>query len=138
YLSRTEFTEIKEKTKLEYEGTYNMQQLSLIDRLFADAREGYSKGHEEGIAEGILLGHEEGREKGREEGREEIEKFEKPKWLAENTILNILQLLKVRFGSVPMQLQNQLFTITDTDRLNSLLLHAATCPSLESFQQSII
>jgi hypothetical protein len=51
----------------------------------------------------------------------------------EKQILTILCLLKDRFDSVPITLQEQLFTITDPSRLDLLLQNATHCSSLESF-----
>ncbi|MDR2642634.1 MAG: hypothetical protein LBC74_07560 [Planctomycetaceae bacterium] len=66
-----------------------------------------------------------------------METVNKPKWIAENVILNILTVLKVRFGSVPIQLQNQLSTIADVERLNALIVHAVTCQSFDGFNKLI-
>jgi flagellar biosynthesis/type III secretory pathway protein FliH len=87
-----------------------------------DAREeGLVKGIAKGKAEGIV----EGKAKGLAEGK------------AEGVVLSILQILKTRFDSVPMKLQNRLFEITDLTYLESLTSHAIKCRTLKAFQNAL-
>jgi hypothetical protein len=62
-------------------------------------------------------GRQEGLQKGRREGRQEV----------------LLEVLEVRFGSVPAGLTETLSTVSDLEKLKALHRAALTCPDLESF-----
>jgi predicted transposase YdaD len=67
--------------------------------------------------EGLQTGLEKGRQQGMQQG--------------------LLEVLEVRFGSVPAGLTETLSTVSDLDKLKALHRAALTCPDLESFALSL-
>jgi predicted transposase/invertase (TIGR01784 family) len=103
-----------------------MQEFERRRKLFMiDYHLGMSSSRKEGFAEGKTEGLTEGKAEGKTEGK------------VEGEILMMLRILKARFGSVPMELQNRLFVITDLSQLESLGIKAATCQSLDEFTLSL-
>jgi hypothetical protein len=69
------------------------------------------------LREGQEIGHEKGLEKGRRDTLQE----------------SILDLLRQRFGSVPVDLENQVSAVQDVPLLKKALLASATVPTLSDF-----
>jgi flagellar biosynthesis/type III secretory pathway protein FliH len=67
--------------------------------------------------EGLQTGLEKGRQQGMQQG--------------------LLEVLEVRFGSLPAGLTETLSTVSDLDKLKALHRAALTCPDLESFALSL-
>jgi hypothetical protein len=80
---------------------------------------------QEGRREGRQEGRQQGRMEGRQQGRQEGEIHSRQQ--------SLVELLEVRFGSVPEGLREVLSTISDLNRLKELQKTAVTCPDLESF-----
>jgi hypothetical protein len=72
---------------------------------------------------------EEGLLKGRQEGRQEGE--------IHSRRLALLDVLEVRFASVPEGLREALSGISELDRLEKLLKVAVICPDLEAFSSNL-
>jgi predicted transposase YdaD len=72
---------------------------------------------------------EEGLLKGRQEGRQEGE--------IHSRRLALLDVLEVRFASVPEGLREALSGISELDRLEKLLKFAVVCPDLEAFSSNL-
>lgn len=87
------------------------------------------KSHLEGREEGRQEGREEGRQEGREEGREEG-------FLIKGRS-NIINALKARFQDVPDSIKTCINSIQDVVVLDSLLIEAILCKSLEEFKQKL-
>jgi predicted transposase YdaD len=83
--------------------------------------------------EGRQEGHQEGRVEGRVEGRQE--------GLYEGEVLSrrqtLLEVLEVRFGSIPEGLGEMLAAVSDLDRLKALHRTALTSPDLEAFASGL-
>ncbi|MDR2439326.1 MAG: Rpn family recombination-promoting nuclease/putative transposase [Planctomycetaceae bacterium] len=78
-----------------------------------------------GIEKGIEKGREEGIEKGREEGN------------VNRGILDILDILNARFKKVPRSISRAVSSYKDSIALKSLLVQAATCKTLDEFEQDL-
>jgi hypothetical protein len=72
---------------------------------------------QEGLQEGLQTGLQTGLDKGRQEGMQQ----------------GLLEVLEVRFGTVPPGLTETLSTVSDSNKLKALHRAALTCPDLESF-----
>lgn len=77
------------------------------------------------IQEGIELGMEEGLEQGLEQGK------------LETTRENALEILALRFKTVPQDLIDFINNLTNLQQLKLLLRHAATQGTLEEFEQFV-
>ncbi|MDR2344876.1 MAG: Yae1 family protein [Planctomycetaceae bacterium] len=85
----------------------------------------YVKGIKEGIKKGIEEGREEGIKKGIEEGN------------VNRGILDVLAILNVRFKKVPLSISKSVSSYRDSVALKSLLIQAATCKTLDEFEQDL-
>ena len=74
---------------------------------------------EEGIKRGIEQGIERGIEQGRRQG------------IVEGKQENLLELMKVKFHSVPKNIEDRIKTIQDIDELTSLLRRGLTAKSID-------
>jgi hypothetical protein len=70
-------------------------------------------------------GHRQGLQEGHQEGRLEGETLSRRQ--------SLLEILEVRFGTLPGGLAETISVISDPDRLRALHRSALTCPHLEAF-----
>jgi predicted transposase/invertase (TIGR01784 family) len=86
---------------------------------------GLAKGKAEGLAEGLAEGEIKGLAKGKAEG------------LVEGQIQGILRVLTARFASAPDDIRQAVEAKTDLSALETLLIHAATCDTLDDFRRKL-
>lgn len=80
------------------------------------------------LEEGRQEGHQEGRQEGHQQGLQEgLEKFRQ----------KILEVLKKRFGPLPVSLAQELRRLTDLDQADLALSNALDCDSIEAFRQAL-
>jgi predicted transposase/invertase (TIGR01784 family) len=114
--------EAREKWRRDYEA-----------RLDDAQEDGWARGLAEGEVKGRAKGLAEGEVKGRAEGRAEGE----VKGRAEGKMQAILQVLAARFSSGPGDIRQAVEAETSPAALESLLVHAATCDTLDDFRQKL-
>ena len=85
------------------------------------------------LEKSFLEGRQEGREEGRQEGRQEG--FEEGILQAKQSV--IVNALKTRFQDVPEEISARLGAIQDEVVLDSLLIEAILCKSLDDFKQKL-
>ena len=83
------------------------------------------EGREEGRQEGLEEGREEGRQEGLEEG------------ILQAKQTAVVNALKTRFQDVPEEISVRLGSIQDEVVLDSLLIEAILCKSLDDFKQKL-
>jgi len=93
-------------------------------------KRGLERGLEKGLQKGRREGRQEGLQKGRREGRQEG--LQKGRLRAQRDA--VLRLLDARFGSVDKKLRAKIVHIEAEDRLDELLVRAATAESLAAFR----
>ena len=124
HITRKDYNEIIHNDNIVDQGEKNM--MSLAEQWFAEGKEqGIAEGREQGIAEGKEQGIAEGKEQGIAEGKEQ--------GILENSRDSILQVLKIRFGSVPNSVRQYLNEKFDKVVLQSLFESAMVASSLEDF-----
>jgi len=96
-----------------YRDNYAAMKTAIVEGLAKGIIVGRAEGRAEGIVEGIVVGRAEGR------------------------IEAIVSLLEHRFGQVPAALAASLQGVTDFAILQSLLIKASSCSSLEEFKASL-
>ena len=87
--------------------------------MFVGIRRGFEKAIKEAEEEGMKKGIKEGKEKGHLEARKE----------------DILELLRLRFGEVPNEVEDKIKKTSDIDRLNEIFKMAATVKSMDEFEE---
>jgi predicted transposase/invertase (TIGR01784 family) len=114
--------EAREKWRRDYEAY-------LDDAEIRGRAEGKAEGLEEGEIKGLAKGLEEGDIKGLAKGKTE--------GLVEGQIQGILRVLTARFASTPDDIRQAVEAKTDLSALETLLIHAATCDTLDDFRRKL-
>ena len=105
-----------DETITAYEEERRMQYVTSFERI------GMEKGREQGILQGIQRGILQGIQQGREQG------------IIEHSRLAVMDVLNVRFATIPSAIVASLVQCDDMTILNALLRQAVTIPSLAEFE----
>ncbi|GAK52178.1 hypothetical protein U14_03429 [Candidatus Moduliflexus flocculans] len=105
-----------DETITAYEEERRMQYVTSFERI------GMEKGRQQGIQQGILQGIQQGMQQGQEKGQ------------LEQSRLAVIDVLSVRFTTLPPAILTWLFQCHELGVLNALLRQAVTIPSLKEFE----
>ena len=106
-----------------------------VEEMFVGIKRGFEKAIKEAEEEGMKKGIEEGMKKGIEEGMKKGIKEGKEKGHLEARKEDILELLRLRFGEVPNEVEDKIKKTSDIDRLNEIFKMAATVKSMDEFEE---
>jgi flagellar biosynthesis/type III secretory pathway protein FliH len=113
-----------------HEQLYEYERKKSMPYVTSAERFGIAKGRQQGIEEGLQQGIEKGLQQGIEKGLQ--------RGIEEGQVIagrqDVLELLEVRFGSVPEEVRERVNAETDRERLRQWHRLVAICPTLEDLR----